>query len=389
MRTISVKKSLVKRLVVSLVIGLIGVALCGSFLIRNQGNHEAIKVNSATTQSGLVGLALSFFLQFRAEEILQPISADTTTIDFSIQPGESAASVAERLQTMGLINDSLLFRMFLRYNELDTSLEAGDYQLHRDMALKEVALALQQGRLREVVVTIPEGWRAEQIAEYLTTQQVMDGTNFLRIVQTGQGIDHPMLAYHPSDKSYEGYLYPDTYHLPIDITPEELLILMLDNLANKLPANADELAQAQGLTFHQTLTLAAIVEREAVLDEERPMIASVYLNRLKGERQHLESDATAQYAIGYQPDSGQWWKTPVTLEELNAADSPYNTYRYPGLPPGPIANPGIASIVAVLQPAQSDFLFYVCAQPNCEGGNHVFSRTYEEHLRNVERYYGR
>jgi UPF0755 protein len=163
---------------------------------------------------------------------------------------------------------------------------------------------------------------------------------------------------------------------------------MLDNLAAQLPAGVEDLAQEQGLTFYEVLTLASIVEREAVLDEERPTIASVYLNRLNNSRNYLESDATAQYAMGFQADSGQWWKTPVTLDELTAAESPYNTYLNPGLPPGPIANPGIASIEAVLQPAQTDYLFFVCARPNCEGGNHVFAKTYEEHLRNVKNYYG-
>jgi UPF0755 protein len=103
----------------------------------------------------------------------------------------------------------------------------------------------------------------------------------------------------------------------------------------------------------------------------------------------MESDSTVQYAMGYQPDTGQWWKTPVTLAEFDQVDSPYNTYHHPGLPPGPIANAGAATINAVLQPAQTDYYFYVCRQPDCVDGQHVFSKTYEEHLRNVERYYGR
>ena len=370
---------------IGLLVGLLGF---GSLAI-SQMNSEAISVATANQANGISGVALSLFLQLRAEEINRPISSDSNPISFSIEAGESAAGIADRLQALGLIEDSLLFRLFLRYNGLDTSLEAGDYTLRSDMSLKQVALTLQQGRLQEIVVTIPEGWRAEQIAAHFIENQVMAGDQFLALVQSGQGIDHPLLAQHPPGQSYEGYLYPDTYRLPVDMTAPELIGLMLDTLAAKLPAETEALTQQQGLTFHQALTLAAIIEREAVLDEERPMIASVYLNRLKAPRNYLESDATAQYAIGYQPDSGQWWKTPVTLEELRAADSPYNTYLYPGLPPGPIANPGIASIQGVLQPAQTDFLFYVCARPNCQGGNHIFAKTYEEHLRNVENYYGR
>ena len=135
--------------------------------------------------------------------------------------------------------------------------------------------------------------------------------------------------------------------------------------------------------LHQVLTLASIVEREAVLDEERPTIAGVYLNRLaRGMR--LEADPTVQYAMGFQPASGQWWKTPVFLEEYSQVDSPYNTYLTTGLPPGPIAAPRLASIRAVLNPEQHDYLYFV-AEPG-GSGRHIFSRTFEEHLENVKRY---
>jgi UPF0755 protein len=145
------------------------------------------------------------------------------------------------------------------------------------------------------------------------------------------------------------------------------------------------------LTFFETLIVASIVEREAVVAEERSTIASVYLNRLSPSSTitRLEADPTVQYAMGYQPQSQQWWKTPVTLEEYQLVDSPYNTYLYPGLPPGPIASPGAASILAVLEPAQTNYLYFVCSNPNCVGGAHVFAETWEEHVANVDRYYGR
>ena len=173
------------------------------------------------------------------------------------------------------------------------------------------------------------------------------------------------------------------------MTPADLISQMLNNMGRHLPQNTFSLAQQQGLTFHQVLILASIVEREAALDEERPLIASVYLNRLKPSivNFHLQADPTVQYAMGYQSGSRQWWKTPVSLEEYQQIDSPYNTYLYPGLPPGPIANPGLASIMAVLQPAQTDYLFFVCRHPRCEGGEHVFSHTYEEHLQNAQIYW--
>ena len=126
------------------------------------------------------------------------------------------------------------------------------------------------------------------------------------------------------------------------------------------------------------------MEREAVISKERPIIASVYINRIK-KGMYLQADATVQYAIGYQPESDQWWKTPVMLEEYSEVNSPYNTYLNPSLPPGPIANPGIASIIATLQPAETSYLFYVALSD----GEHVFAETYEEHAVNVANYQGR
>jgi len=131
------------------------------------------------------------------------------------------------------------------------------------------------------------------------------------------------------------------------------------------------------------LTMASIVEREAVVAEERPAIAGVYLNRLAAGIK-LEADPTVQYAMGYQPATDQWWKTPVFLEEYSSVDSPYNTYLYPGLPPGPIANPGLSSISAVLQPADHEYLYFVALPDG--SGRHVFATTFEEHRVNVQKY---
>ena len=158
---------------------------------------------------------------------------------------------------------------------------------------------------------------------------------------------------------------------------------MLDTMQSRLPAGWEGMAAAQNLNFYQVLTLASIVEREAVVAEERPIIASVYLNRIK-KYMYLQADPTVQYAMGFQPESGQWWKTPVTLEEYQNVNSPYNTYLYPGLPPGPICSPGASSIVAVLQPAQTSYLFFLARGD----GTHVFAETWEEHQRNVQQYQG-
>lgn len=365
------------------------------FFRNNDQQHTAITLTETDVSVGrnpesLEDFVTYAFLQVQADNLNKPASDDPSPVAFTIEAGESALSVAERLQEIELINDATLFRRFLRYNQLDVSLEAGDYELRRNMTIKEIGATLQKARFDEVVVTIPEGWRAEQIAETLTAEGIMDGSQFLIAVRQPANIDHPVLANHPSGQSYEGYLFPDTYRLPLNAQPSDLLSRMLDNMASKLPNDAVSLAQRQGLTFYDVLILASIVEREAVIAEERSVIASVYLNRLQpgSPEQHLRADPTVQYAMGYQPDADQWWKTPVTLEEYSLVDSPYNTYLYAGLPPGPIANPGIASIMAVLQPAETNYLYFVCRRPLCEGGEHVFAETYEQHLQNVATYQG-
>lgn len=368
--------------------------LAGGGLWLLTRNPAAVTLPPNTSTPSLTAprdLALYAYLQLYADQLQTPSDTGTDERqDFSVVLGQTPPQIAQNLQEAGLISDARLFRFLLRYNRLDTSIEAGDYQLSPGMSMNEIALMLQQAPPKDISVTIPEGWRAEQIAEHLTETGVLDGAAFLALVDAGQGINHPVLRDHPAGRSYEGYLFPDTYRLPLDAEPRDLLNRMFDNLAAKLPPDTSDLVAARGYSFYEILTIASIVEREAVLAEERALIAGVYWNRLDlpSEQAYLEADPTVQYAMGYQPEADQWWKTPVTLAEYQEVDSPYNTYLYPGLPPGPIANPGIGAIVAALQPESSDYYYFVCRNPNCAGGEHVFARTYEEHLENAKRYWG-
>lgn len=322
---------------------------------------------------------LSFYLQLQAEAINMPVSADPSPVPFTVEIGETAVSISNKLVEQGFITNPDLFRLFLRYNGMDASLEAGDYQLRRDMNMREIAAVLQKASFEEVSVTIPEGWRAEQVAELLSREGIMDGALFLAAVRQGTGVEHPLLTGRPAGASYEGYLFPDTYRLPINASPEDLISRMLDNMAAKLPGNTLDLAAAQGYSFYDVLTIASIIEREAVIPLERPTIASVYFNRL-AQGMPLQADPTVQYAMGYQTETGQWWKTPVTLEEYSQVNSPYNTYLNYGLPPGPIANPGASSILAALQPEQTTYLFFM----GCGGdGQHLFAIDFETHQQNV------
>ncbi|MCB0172563.1 MAG: endolytic transglycosylase MltG [Anaerolineae bacterium] len=354
-----------------------------AFSTQDEAAAASISVGDASvvrSPQNIEEFFLGFYLQSQSEKINTPVSNDPSTVPFTIESGETGVSVSEKLAEQQFITDPDVFRLFLRYNGLDSSLEAGDYVLRRNMNMREIAEALQKANFEEIAITIPEGLRAEEIAELLTEANIMDGSEFLAAVRQGTVVDHPLLADRPPGASYEGYLFPDTYRLPaLNTTPEDLIGRMLDNMGQKIPADALALASAQGYTFYQILTVASIVEREAVVPDERPAIASVYLNRL-GQGMYLQADPTVQYAMGYQTDTDQWWKTPVTLEEYSQVNSPYNTYMNPGLPPGPIANPGASSINATLQPAQTNYLFFM----GCGGeGAHVFAEDFNTHEANV------
>ena len=198
--------------------------------------------------------------------------------------------------------------------------------------------------------------------------------------------DVTSIATIPAGMSLEGYLFPDTYELPVE-NPSglDLLERQLGNFGRQIvPLYNAAIAEGRTtLTLHEVITVASIVEREAVIAVERPAIARVYLNRIDNNMR-LEADPTVQYAMGYQPVADQWWKTPVTLAEYAGVFSPYNTYLNTGLPPGPIASPGLSSVQAVLAPDEHNYLYFV-AVPDGTGA-HVFAETFAEHEINVQRY---
>lgn len=328
------------------------------------------------------GLGLYLFL--RRGDLERPAGTDATPVTFTIHPGQSVMEVAQALEEAGLIRDAFLFRAYVRYHGLDREIEAGEYTLNKTMTIPQIVEALRSGRQAEWTVRVREGLRLEEVAEAIAAQTHLSAQAILEAARDGLRWrrDFPFLADLPPGATLEGYLFPDTYRLARDATAEAMIRRMLENFGRKVTSEKIAGARARGLSLHQVITLASIVEREAVLPEERPLIASVYLNRLTAGMK-LDADPTVQYALGYQPDQKTWWKSPLMLEDLQV-DSPYNTYRYPGLPPGPIANPGLASIEAVLNPAETDY-FYFMADCIKKDGSHWFARTHEEHLRNFRR----
>ena len=234
-------------------------------------------------EDSLIGL----YLRVQQPVLASPAGASSQPVPFTIELGETATSVAERLQEMGLISDAGLFRLYMRYNGIDQQLEAGDFELAYTMAMPEIAQALQNALVREVTVTVPEGWRAEQVAEYLQEEGIMDSESFMAAVRLGDPVALGMGSYdflraRPAGASLEGYLFPDTYRIPARAKATDLLSAMLDNFEEKVPQELQVAASSTGLSLGEVVTLASIVEREAVQADERPLIASVYRNRLSG-----------------------------------------------------------------------------------------------------------
>ncbi len=363
-------------LLVALGLSLLVIVGGGWYVFRQgEGGTQAWKeVRASSLEESLLGI----YLRFRQEDIDAPASDDSTPVIFTVQPGETAATIATRLERQGLIRDAELFRLLLRYYGVDEELEAGEYQLRPNMTMDEIIARLQHGRFKAALVVIPEGWRAEEIAWLLEEKGIVDSDEFMRLVREG-AYDYEFLRDRPYGSSLEGYLFPDTYRVPPRFNAADFIDLMLKTFDARFTPQMRQAAAAKGWTIHEVVTLASIVEREAVVASERPIIAGVFINRLEAGMK-LDADPTVQYALGYQGE-GMWWKTPLLLEDLEI-DSPYNTYLNAGLPPGPICNPGLASIQAVLEPAETDYLYFVAVGD----GSHVFARTLEEHNRNRAKY---
>jgi UPF0755 protein len=338
----------------------------------------------------------SFYLSMHQDDLDQPAGDDPTPVTFTVASGETAGGVAVRLQEGGLVSNGEVFRRYMAFYGLDASLQAGTYTLRANMTIPELAEALQHGSVDAVTVTIPEGWRAEQIGWLLQQQGLMRSDDFMAQVRAGQST-YPWLGSRPAGASLEGFLFPDTYQFPKETTPQEVVERMLadfdvraaSEIAAALPGKRIfdiKLNDYRDLTLFDVLILASIVEREAQVPEERPIIASVYLNRLdptyrEQAAYRLSSDPTVQYAKGLDAQTDNWW-SPMLPGEGQTVDSPYNTFRIQGLPPGPIANPGLASIQAVLDPAQTTYLYF----HTVGDGSHVFASTLEEHLSNQQKY---
>jgi len=276
----------------------------------------------------------------------------------NIPSGTNAKEIVDVLEKNEIIRkNNYTFRILIKLLKLEDQLKYGEYDLSPSMNMLQILDKLVKGEVIVYKITIPEGYNYAQIAELLDKKEVAERETFLKLAKD-------------SEKPWEGYLFPDTYEVPKKYGAENMSKVMLSNfnqiaIENEFTEKAEEI----GFSLNEIIILASIIEKEAKFSEEKNKVSSVFYNRLeKGMK--LQSCATIQYIL----------ETPKEILDENdlKIDSPYNTYLYKGLPPGPICNPGLDSIMAALEPEEEDYLYFVLG----ENGKHIFSKTYQEHLRN-------
>lgn len=306
--------------------------------------------------------------------------SDRPTVVITIDEGEGAGDIGKKLERAGVIQGERLFTVLAALMGVGSNLEAGDY----DFRLGETALIavqrISQGRTSAFGVTIREGLRLEEIAELLEAESIIPTQEFLAAL--GETYQASFLAALPEGATLEGFLFPATYDFPFEISAVQIVDTLLAAFDQRYQESISAPLASSGLTLLEAVTLASIVEREAVLPEERATIAAVFLNRL-ALGIALQADPTVQYAIANDPASVSaygFWKLELTETDL-ALQSPYNTYVFPGLPPAPIANPGLDSILAAVQPAATDYLYFVACQDG--SGRQIFAETLDQHIENI------
>ncbi|MDH7478814.1 MAG: endolytic transglycosylase MltG [Syntrophomonadaceae bacterium] len=300
--------------------------------------------------------------------LLPPNQGVPAVKKFVVPPNATSRTVAQRLYEEGLIRSQDAFLIYLRISGKDRLLKAGEYQLADNLTLPQLVERLYQGSTTFYQVVIPEGYTLDQIADVLESKQLIDRDRFFELIERGE-FNFRFIADLPAGPNrLEGFLFPATYQISADAGEKEIIELMLKRFDRFLTPAVESRCEELGISVRELVTLASMVEREARQREEQPIIAGVLYNRLE-QGMLLQVDATVQYALGQHRER-------LYYKDLEV-DSPYNTYRYGGLPPGPIASPGEGALQAVLYPARHRYLYYV-AKPD---GSHIFSTSLDEHNR--------
>jgi len=297
-------------------------------------------------------------------------SATGQPVLITVKQGMNVQQIGDNLHQHGIISNVTVFRVAAKLKGLENSLQAGDYAIVPGTGMSRVLQMMSQGETAYQQLTVPEGYTIDQIADLLEKKRLGAASQFKASAQKTKVQD----TFSPDSAvkyAVEGYAFPNTYRFSSGTSEEQILTLMLKEFDKQITPEMTDRAQALGLSMRDVIILASLVEKEAQLPQDRPIIAAVFMNRLK-MGMPLQSCATIQYILGYP-------KPELSVQDTKLS-SPYNTYQNMGLPPGPIANPGLAAIQSVLYPAQTDYLYFVADQQ----GAHHFSKTYEEHLITIE-----
>lgn len=316
----------------------------------------------------LVILLMVWFSVRQCKQYMAPVNPfDKTLVEVNIPESTSTHKVSRILSDQDLIRNQDFFMWYCRLRGYDARIKAGFYQFRRSQAMSEIVEDLVAGRVASTKITIPEGYTLRLMGELFVAKGICTPEEWEKAVVRSRDFeflrDVPM-----RENRLEGFLYPDTYRIRQDTSVDQMIDMMLKRFSEVWEKEFAELARQKGMSVYQVVTVAAMIEKEALFDSERPRIAGVIYNRLQ-EGMPLQVDATVLYSLGRH-------KNKVSLSDLKV-DSPYNTYRNSGLPPGPIASPGLSSISAVLQPEEHGYFYYVATSD----GHHVFSRTFAEHVK--------
>ena len=333
-------------------------------------NQTKIRRNPLILILVLVVLSFAGFqLSIQGHRPVDP--KDTSFIEVQIPESSTAAQVANILKENDLISNERVFLGYCKGQGLDDQLKAGNFLLSRSQSLETIVDQLSSGQVQNANITIPEGYTVKQIGELMIQKEICSQQEWDLALQAEYGYD--FLGQLVDPNRLEGYLFPDTYAIDQEATAEEIIKLMLNQFDQLWNQKYAKLAKDRGMSLQETLTIASLIEREAKVPQERETISGVIQNRLK-IGMPLQIDATVLYSLGKHQEV-------VTYKDLEV-DSPYNTYKHSGLPPGPIACPGEASISAALNPQQHNYYYYVAKGD----GSHEFTSTLAEHNQAINKY---
>ncbi len=341
------------------------------FLLYMQGDRQISKWVIIGGLSFLIAAIFTYGCLHRDSGSQQAVKQGKNTVYISIHSGMNAEAIAELLKKQQVIDSTYSFRLMAKLNGADANFKTGDYAFYRHMDNRKVLEMLVAGKTSTLRITVPEGYSVEQIARSLDEKGIVSEKAFCSAAEKFRAYDY-MAGNSRTKYQAEGFLFPDTYEVGGDFKAEDIMKMMAGQFDHELTPAMRERAAAMNLSIRELVILASLVEKEAQMEEDRPIIAQVFLNRLKAEMP-LQSCATIQYILGNP-------KAELSIQDTKI-ESPYNTYLHQGLPPGPIGNPGLASIKAVLYSDPTDYMYFVADKD----GRHHFSRTYEEHLATIDK----